>query len=352
MSKTVNNADQINAVITTNGDATASVDFTPTQDTHVVNKAYVDTAIGNIPAPVSVANPNLIINGGFDVWQRGTSFGAGTSQFSADRWFLAGTDKTCDRSMLVPTGENFAYSGYVASTTSAASFRTPLELSITGEEAPFNIGTTYTLSFWINDRGAGGAAIRAHVYFCDGSPAANAVYNLQDSSQTTAATNVWKKVSYTFSITNAANPTNTSMNIEVGLNGVGSCNITGVKLEQGSVATPWFYEDIGTTLAKCQRYYERLNAYQTQGIVGQGIDVAATIARIYIKMHPKRINPTVSGTTMRHSTGQDCTNPTIWIVDTHHIGVAYTAAVLTTNQPCVIFGRSGQNDWLAFDAEL
>jgi len=214
-------------------------------------------ANGNPESAGTRANPSLILNGGFDVWQRGTSFSAGASQFASDRWYMAGTDKTTDRSTQVPTGENFTYSSFVASTTSAAAYRTPLELSITGEEAPFNISTTYTLSFWIRDHGTGGAAIRAYAYFSDGSSGANSVFNLLDTSQTTAATNTWKKVSYTFSITNAANPTNTSMCIEVGLNSVGQCNITGVKLEQGSVATPWYYEDYGTTLAKCQRYYEK-----------------------------------------------------------------------------------------------
>jgi hypothetical protein len=33
--------------------------------------------------------------------------------------------------------------------------------------------------------------------------------------------------------------------------------VTGVQLEAGSVATPFQFEDVGTTLAKCQRYYQR-----------------------------------------------------------------------------------------------
>ncbi len=94
MSKTVNNADQINAVITTNGDATASVDFTPTQDTHVVNKAYVDSVVPN------VANHSLITNGGFDVWQRGTVFNpVPVDGYTADRWvcLYAGTSPSVSK---------------------------------------------------------------------------------------------------------------------------------------------------------------------------------------------------------------------------------------------------------------
>jgi hypothetical protein len=33
--------------------------------------------------------------------------------------------------------------------------------------------------------------------------------------------------------------------------------VTGVQLEAGAVATPFEFEDFGTTLAKCQRYYQK-----------------------------------------------------------------------------------------------
>lgn len=42
---------------------------------------------------VNIANPNLLINGNFQVWQRGTSFTVGTSAFvyTADRWRVKAT---------------------------------------------------------------------------------------------------------------------------------------------------------------------------------------------------------------------------------------------------------------------
>ena len=41
--------------------------------------------------------------------------------------------------------------------------------------------------------------------------------------------------------------------------------ITGIQWEEGDVATPFEHEDIGTTLAKCQRYLYRLETEQTSG---------------------------------------------------------------------------------------
>ena len=35
--------------------------------------------------------------------------------------------------------------------------------------------------------------------------------------------------------------------------------LTGVQLELGEQATPFEHEDVGTTLAKCQRYYQQWN---------------------------------------------------------------------------------------------
>ena len=58
--------------------------------------------------------------------------------------------------------------------------------------------------------------------------------------------------------------------------------ITGVQLEIGEVATPFEHEDIGTTLAKCQRYYYKVEHSYGSIDVGAGIQNLTTQARIIV----------------------------------------------------------------------
>jgi hypothetical protein len=55
--------------------------------------------------------------------------------------------------------------------------------------------------------------------------------------------------------------------------------VTGVQLEAGPVATPFQFEDFGTTLAKCQRYFQRQDTINGV-IVGSGAAIATNFALI------------------------------------------------------------------------
>ena len=60
-----------------------------------------------------ISNPNLLINGDFQVWQRGTNIGDIYNQYSADRWYVSKTSGThsfekTDKGMKVITnGETY-----------------------------------------------------------------------------------------------------------------------------------------------------------------------------------------------------------------------------------------------------
>ena len=81
-------------------------------------------------------------------------------------------------------------------------------------------------------------------------------------------------------------------------NTANNIDITGVQLEVGSVATDFEHEDIGTTLAKCQRYLISVgdNAYGPALAFGPASAASATVFDVTVQ-HPvyMRASPTFSG---------------------------------------------------------
>jgi hypothetical protein len=72
--------------------------------------------------------------------------------------------------------------------------------------------------------------------------------------------------------------------------------ITGVQLEVGSVATDFEHEDYGTTLAKCQRYFERLD-YNGASAESIGVGTAASTSSVICVIpyrRKKRALPTLT----------------------------------------------------------
>jgi hypothetical protein len=58
--------------------------------------------------------------------------------------------------------------------------------------------------------------------------------------------------------------------------------MTGFQMEIGEVATPFEFENFGTTLAKCQRYYNRMGADNTYSMLGVGFTQTARYAKAQV----------------------------------------------------------------------
>ena len=75
--------------------------------------------------------------------------------------------------------------------------------------------------------------------------------------------------------------------------------ITGIQLEVGQAATPFEHEDVGTTLEKCQRYYEEWggeDAYQPFGY----FEGTGTVGYSVLQFTEKRDAPTVTVSDAAH----------------------------------------------------
>ena len=213
---------------------------------------------GFTPSVSNMAGRNLVVNGSMNVWQRGTSFpysSFGGAGFCADRfWFYSyggPTSGNVERSTDVPANEGFAYSLF-NNTNSAMPSGTNVELTAQGMPAPFSVGKTYTLSFWVK----GASEINTTVYInwrnahADGANSTPAVAT--NPSYTIPTT--WTRISLSFTLNAAPHANNRVLDFEYSHKA--GMKITGVQLEEGSVATPFEHRQYGQELALCQRYYE------------------------------------------------------------------------------------------------
>jgi len=218
---------------------------------------------------IGAGRKNLIINGGFDVWQRGTSF---TTSYFADRFSGNHSGHTTTKSTDVPTGKGFENSAQFVGSGSDPYFFQIVEGSATiaGKEATF--------SFWIK----GGLG---QCYIFDGG------YTAVESTliETIGA---WTRRSITHAF--ATGSYNPLLRIGLPINTSNTCHTTGWQLELGSFATPFEHRSYGEELALCQRYYERING-TSPWFFGHGYN-----SQVYMTVEwkvPKR----VSGGTVYYS---------------------------------------------------
>lgn len=171
---------------------------------------------------------NLVINGGFKVWQRGSSFSNAQNQYCADRFYIANAKsptELVERSTEVPNAA-FQNSIHIRETSSENTYlRYRLENALKG---------TFTLSFWYKTN------VKFNTYIYDG-----ALRLLGSSNES----NEWTKAKFTFEASAM-----TYFNLIHAVN-VGEIYITGVKLERGDNATDFEPRLSAEELMLCQRYF-------------------------------------------------------------------------------------------------
>jgi hypothetical protein len=135
--------------------------------------------------------------------------------------------------------------------------------------------------------------------------------------------------------------------------------ITGVQLEAGSVATPFEFEDIGTTLAKCQRYYYLFSTGQDKdAALGFYNSATAMILPIFFPVQ-MRSAPTLvaaSGTGFYYALGAggyDTFNSlTIGQRGVSSGYVQNTTEMSGTAGQAFVFGGASASSSVAFSSEL
>ncbi len=215
------------------------------------------------------AGKNQVINGDFNIWQRGTSFTVASDTYTADRFLVAangGQTMAFTRETFTPgTAPVAGYEGkffYQYAVTAAGSGNTYNQLKTRIEGARTLAGQTATVSFWAKGSASYNITSVGYQNFGTGGSPSSAV--LAWSSGNLAVTTSWQRFSYTFTMPSVSGKTfGTAGNdyielyINMPTNQTSTTGIWGVQLEAGNTATA-FQTATGTLageLAACQRYF-------------------------------------------------------------------------------------------------
>jgi hypothetical protein len=328
---------------------------------------------------------NKIINGNFDVWQRGTS---GSSGYIADRWttVLSGSTAAISQQAFtlgqtdVPNEPKYFHRVVVTSVAGAGSNAIVLQRI----EGVRNLaGQTATLSFWAKADAAKNIAVEFVQVFGDGGSPSTAV--LAIGVTTISLTTAWQKFTATVSFPSISGKTLgtegddfISMNfwLDAGsdyndrTNSLGqqsgTFDIAQVQLEAGDTATPFEHRSFGQELALCQRYYYKIFPGATSAVFGPAYSFSTTGAQAAIP-YPvtMRTAPTAleqSGTANHYAVVAGSSVVTCSAVPTYGASTTnYSAIVNATVSSGLTDGyggvlrtdaTNGANAYLSWSAEL
>lgn len=276
---------------------------------------------------MQIPGRNLLINGCFRIFQRGTSFTSATNPANsddtalADRWFLLsdGNDIVdVTQSTERPTTK---FLKSIALDVETANKKFGIVQFVENQNAEFIIGDTVTFSFYAKASETTKLDnVKAAIIAWDG--AADTVtsdivsaWNAENTAPTLVANWTYENVPANLSVTNAwarysvsatidtASTTNVAVFIWSDVTDTTAGHflyITGCQLELGSTPTTFEYRPFSTELTLCQRYYESsydlgtaIGTVSDNGAIGGSVAGNVTTYHTMFFKTTKRILPTV-----------------------------------------------------------
>ena len=262
----------------------------------LATNAITDASGGNTatinsytPTESNMAGRNRIINGGMNIWQRGTSsLSSGSDRYVADRWQITPPAAV---STDVTQEFNTTLQSYLmrvkVNATGVASFRQKIE----GFKQFHNKDVTY--SFKALGNLFSNVTVSVRLYHSGGNVLLHsATHDLTGSlTDITGSLSIGDVSSYTEDASSSLGLLFSTDSSSTGA----YIDITQVQLEAGSVATPFERRQYGQELALCQRY-AYVNRLSSSGTFGFGGFFETTTAAVITLRHPveMRASPTFS----------------------------------------------------------
>ena len=286
---------------------------------------------------------NAVINGGMDIWQRGTSIAMTAAElFTADRWFVyRGGLVTGGTVSRQTSGVNFTRYGLRLQRDSGNTSTQPLYLNTTLEtqDSIGYAGQTITFSFYA----------KAGANYSGGALTGRVLYGTGTDQRVTSFTGIAVTLSVSATLTTSyqrfqgtatVNASATEIGFDFGYTPTGTAStndwveITGVQFELGSIATT--FQRAGGTLqgelAACQRYFyktypQSVTPGTATNYIGSATGTALTTAAM--------ITPVRYAVTMR-------TTPTITIY--HQDGTVNAVYYILTAAKVTVTGAAFASD--------
>ncbi len=355
----------------------SSIKVTNLQAPSAASPAIVLASDGSATAQLSSLNGgalsgmrNKIINGNFDVWQRGTSFTLSTSfQYTADRWRAkVGTGGAGSITRNVSSGDGNPYLTFAITTAGTGSHELsqPIEFvrSVSGIGGA---STSVAVSMRVaRTSGTGTLDVSLLQYFgSGGSPSTSVSLSLGTITPTSTST----LYSFTGTLASINGKTLGSNNddqlvlIITPSNAVASYDFAAVQVEAGSVATPFERRSYGQELALCQRYYVDIannggstqNAYRAIGFASTYSTTQGTyVVQVPV---PLRTLPslTQAGTMYLQNLGATSVSSFAGpysIAGTIVEGDFTMVGTVTANAPAILRWNNSSTQKFAYSAEL
>ena len=313
-------------------------------------------------------NRNRIINGAFDVWQRGGGgFIATDGMYTADQWRYAQTgaggthtvtrvDQPTGSTLIA--GQNPRY--YLRLSNTVVGSATAQIIGQRIEDVRTLAGQECTLSAWIKGTATGITAKAVQNFGTGGSPSSAVTTTLGTATPTTS----WVRLHVHFTMPSLSGKTigtaeNSFVEIQFDCGAsLGTLDLWGVQLEQNTTQTAFEREPISQTLAKCQRYYFRNTGGEVFSPSASGFALSATVG-IVITFLPVQLasnTQTIEFANLRLFDGAAAAAVTALTIDwrspTSLTLIATVAAGLTLYRPIILQNNNNAAGYYAIGAEL
>ena len=315
--------------------------------------------------PAGLGFRNVLINGDFGIWQRGTSFSITTGvPYTADRWCVtAGGTASYSVSRQTSNLDGFQYclrfqraSGNT--NTSLLYMSQPVE---TANSIPL-ANKQVTFSFYARagaNFSASSSALNVRIVTgtgTDGNYLSATLTGQAIRLDTTATLSTsWQRFTYTVFIPSGTNQVQPVLFYTP--SGTAGANdffeVTGVQLEANSQPTPFEQIPIGVELFLCQRYYYRIGGGVAGDIYVSGYQPAnTTIIEPFIHPVKMRTTPSVAQRVGTWSVVNSASQPTVSSPssDGYYLAVVVNPGISNANQSAAFTASS--STYLEFGAEL